>query len=288
MIPKASVRKKIISAILYISALFLLCACAPEEEEKIPVVSCDDSGVYVNGKAVAASGDRIEVGRIDSRAVCLSVMTGSGTDMSVNTVNVDPEGNEIKLSDVITDRLLYEAAIRTEIERPQIRIRDAVSYEPEVDRDAMKEFMSSYDNAMTLPFRMDEKGISITYTDGNGVSSSVSFSYDSGLVDKSFVPGDGILCSSWMIGRVGYGVAGMKLDGYTDHWAESSLKIENYNGHTYYWFCVAYKDDEENRTYYSVIAEGKDDGREAVSIRQTEGPFVCCDLEEFGSLLEEP
>ena len=57
-------------------------------------------------------------------------------------------------------------------------------------------------------------------------------------------------------------------------------------GDTYYWFCVAYKDDDGDKTYYSVIAEETDDGREVVSAEEVDGPFVCCNLEEFSEMLD--
>lgn len=275
--------KKIIT-LLCIVTVFLMCSCAPKNN-KVPVVTCDGDEIFINGKAVATAGDFVYVNRLDSSVVSLSIGSTVASDGSVNIINLYPDGEEIKLSDVITDRELYESAIKERLEEPTLITRDSVSLGPEVDRDAMEEVLCSYDKAMGLPFIMGYKAVTILYTDDNGASYSVAFDYDSGIVDSRFVPGDGIMCYRWMTGRVGYGVTGMDIEGYSDHWAENSVQIDNYKGSTYYWFCVAYIDDEDNRTYYSVVAKDTDNGREVISSKQVEGPFVCCDIEEFGRLI---
>ena len=265
MIQKISQIKKILVSLLLIIVVFSLSACSSEEEEKIPVVTCGDNGVTVNGKVIYETGNNISVNRIDSSVVSLSVGSTVSRDGSVNISNVDPQGNEIKLSDVITDRDLYESIVSERLSNDiTISVRNSVDTGPEVDREKMKEVLCSYDKAMALPFIMGYNGVSIIYTDENGASDSVTINYDSGLISEKYVPGDGVICRAWMTGRVGYEISGMKLDGYVDHWAENSLQIDNYNGHTYYWFCVAYKDEEENKTYYSVVAEEDDEGDKAI------------------------
>ena len=285
MVIMKSLKKSVIAGLLCVSAVFSLCACVTRRE-KTPVVSFDGNELSVNGKVVAQTEDRIYINRIDSSAVSVSIGHTVKKDGSVNIVNVDPDGNEIKLSDVIPDRDLYEFAVAVKLDQPQVIMRDSIYTGPEVDRDVMKEFMRSYDKAMELPFIMGETGVSIIYTEFNGASESVSFEYDSGIIAERFIPGDGVFCHPWVIGRVGTGVDGMLKEEYSDHWAESSLEIDNYNGHTYYWFCVAYKDDKENKTYYSVIAEQTDNGRKVVCSQQVDGSFICCNIEEFSKLLE--
>lgn len=277
--------RTVATGLLCISTVFTLCACVPKKES-IPVVVCNGNEVTVNGKAVAQSYDYVYFNRIDSSVVSFSLMPSVAKDGSVNVVNVDSDGNEIKLSSVITDPDLYESAVVDKIHQPIILTRDSVYTGPEVNRDAMEEVLCSYDKAMTLPFLMGYDGVAIFYTEDSGASYTVSFDYDSGVIDKRFVPGDGIICHPWMTGRVGNGVTGMILEGYSDHWAENSMEIDNYNGHTYYWFCVAYKDDKGNKTYYSVVAEENDNGREVIFSQRAEGSFVCCDIEEFGRILD--
>ena len=276
--------KKTVSTVLCIAAAFLMCACAPKQE-KVPVVSCDNE-ITVGGKTVATADKPVSINRLDSKAVSLSIGSTVAEDGSVNIINVDPDGNAIKLSDVITDRSLYESAVRAKLDEPVIMTRDSVSTGPEVDREAMEKVMCSYDEAMKLPFLMGNKGVSIIYTEENGAAYTVSFAYDSGVVDSRFVPGDSIMCHSWMTGRVGNGVDGMKIEGYSDHWAENSIQIDNYKGCTYYWFCVAYIDDAGNRTYYSVVAKDTDSGRKVISSQQVEGPFICCNIEEFDKIVD--
>ncbi len=279
-----SIRKTIVAGLLCVSTALTLCACAPKTKG-IPVVSCKGNEITVNGKVVAQAYDSVYINRIDSSVVSLSVGTTVTDDGSVCIVNVDPDGNEIKLSSVIPDRDLYESAVVDKLNQPTIMVQDSVNPGPEVDMEAMEKVLCSYDEAMSLPFIMGYKGVTIIYTEDSGAAYSVSFDYDSGIIDSKYVPGDGLLCHAWLTGRVGYEITGMKLDGYCDHWAENSIEIDNYNGHTYYWFCVAYEDEEGNDTYYSVIAEETDKGYEAICLKQVEGPFVCCDIEEFGRIL---
>ncbi|MBR1507592.1 MAG: hypothetical protein IJ619_06290 [Eubacterium sp.] len=268
-----------------ISFIFALSACT-HVEDKVPVVTCSENEISVNGKVVGRADGRVCVNRMDSSVVSLSVGSTVTKDGRLNIVNVDSDGNEIKLSDVITDSALYESEIVNELNRPRILVRDSIDIRPEVDREAMEKVLLSYDEAMKLPFIMGEKGVTIIYTEENGASYTVSFDYGSALIASRFVPKGGMMCTDWMIGRVGTGVSGMVKEEYSDHWAEDSIQIENYNGQTYYWFCVAYIDDEDNRTYYSVVAEKTDDGRKVIYSQQVDGPFVCCDLEEFARILE--
>ncbi len=278
-------KKSVAAGLVCILTVFSLSACV-SGRENIPVVTFDGSKLAINGKVVAETHDRIYINRIDSSAVSISLQSTVAKDGSVNIVNVDPDGNEIKLSDVITDRDLYEAAALAQLNQPKIMMRDSVYIGPEVDRDAMEEVLCSYDKAMTLPFIMGDTGIAIIYTEDSGASESVSFEYESGIIDERFIPGDGVFCHPWMTGRVGTGISGMMKDEYSDHWAENSLEIDNYNGHTYYWFCVAYKDENDNKTYYSVVAEQTDNGRKMICSQQVDGSFTCCNIEEFNRILE--
>ena len=277
-------KRSFTAVLLCISASFALCACATKDAV-IPVV-CNGDEITVNGEVVAREYDQVYIYRIDSDVVSLStaaIVEGRGT---VEFINLDADGNEINLSDIIPDRDLYESAVVDKLNEPVLMTSDSVYIAPEVDRDAMESILCSYDSAMNLPFLMGSEGISIIYLEDNGGSYAVSFEYDSGLIDDRFVPGDGIICHPWMTGRIGNGVDGIVLDEYSDHWAENSLEIDNYNGHTYYWFCVAYSDDDGNKTYYSVIAEETDNGREVICSQQVDGPFTCSDIEEFGRLLD--
>ena len=277
-------RRSFVAGLLCVSTVFAFSACA-SGKAPVPVVTLDGNEITVNGKVVAQTEGNLYVNRIDNSVVSLSLRSTVSADGSVDVVNVDPDGNEIKLSSVIPDRELYESAVVKNMGLPIVYTRDAVYDEPEVDMDLVREVLCSYDEAMKLPFIMYYDGVSIIYTQENGASYSVSFDYNSGVIDEKYVPGDGVICHPWMIGRVGNGVDGMILDGYSDHWAESSLEIDNYKGHTYLWFCVAYTDVEDNKTYYSVIAKVTDNGREVVSSKQVDGSFVCCDIEEFSSTL---
>ena len=279
-------KKSVAAGLICILTVFSLSACV-SGRENIPVVTFDGSKLAINGKVVAETHDRIYINRIDSSAVSISLQSTVAKDGSVNIVNVDPDGNEIKLSDVITDRDLYEAAALAQLNQPKSMMRDSVYIGPEVDRDAMEEVLCSYDKAMTLPFIMGDTGIAIIYTEDSGASESVSFEYESGIIDERFVPGDGVFCHPWMTGRVGTGISGMMKDEYSDHWAENSLEIDNYNGHTYYWFCVAYKDENDNKTYYSVVAEQTDSGRKMICSQRVDGSFTCCNIEEFSRILED-
>ena len=278
-------KRTFVTGLLCVSTVIALSACA-SGKAAVPVVTFDGNEITVNGKIVAQTDDNLYVNRIDSSVVSLSLGSTVSADGSVNVVNVDPDGNEIKLSSIIPDRELYESAVVKNMGLPIIYARDSVYEGPVVDMNAVKEVMCSYDEAMKLPFIMHYDGVSIIYTEENGASYSVSFDYNSGVIDEKYIPGDGVICHPWMTGRVGNGVDGMILDGYSDHWAENSLEIDNYNGNTYLWFCVAYKDDGGNKTYYSVIAKVTDNGREVVSSKQVDGSFVCCDIEEFSRILE--
>ena len=278
------IKRSFVAGLLCVSTVFAFSACA-SGKAPVPVVALDGNEITVNGKVVAQTEGNLYVNRIDNSVVSLSLRSTVSADGSVDVVNVDPDGNEIKLSSVIPDRELYESSVVKNMGLPIIYTRDAVYDEPEVDMELVREVLCSYDEAMKLPFIMYYDGVSIIYTQENGASYSVSFDYNSGVIDEKYVPDDGVICHPWMIGRVGNGVDGMILDGYSDHWAESSLEIDNYKGHTYLWFCVAYTDAEDNKTYYSVIAKVTDNGREVVSSKQVDGSFVCCDIKEFSRTL---
>ena len=126
--------KKIVLSILFPVLVFSFCACASSEEEKIPVVTCNDNGVFVNGKEVTTADGSVNVKRIDSRAVSIIVGSIFLEDGSSGIINVDSEGNEIKLSDVITDRDLYESTARDILSNDiTISARSSVDVGPEVD-----------------------------------------------------------------------------------------------------------------------------------------------------------
>ena len=97
-----------------------------------------------------------------------------------------------------------------------------------------------------------------------------------------------------MRGRLGYDIEGLRREEYADHWVENSVEIQNYNGKTYYWFCVAYTDEAENKTYYSVVAEeteseeeNKAPIRKVIYSEKVDGPFACCNIREFGKIIPE-
>lgn len=255
---------------------FSACSGNPVEG-KIPAVSYDNNEIYINGKFFARS-ERLSINRIDSRV--LSMTTDDGY------INLDANGNEIELKDVITDRFIYESTIRKNVDNKLI-MRSAPLF---VDYDEMMKTMSSYDESMKLPFILGSDRVSIVYKDSNGrLYNAASYTYKSPLIAPEYAPGEGIRCGSWMTGRIGYGIPELKLKEYKDHWAESSLEIENYEGRTYIWFCIRYEDDAGEKTYYSAIVEVINENEktkyELVCKEQVSEGFVCCDLDAFSKML---
>ncbi|MDO4877595.1 MAG: hypothetical protein Q3987_09460, partial [Oscillospiraceae bacterium] len=197
-------------------------------------------------------------------------------------INLDANGNEIELKDVITNRFIYESTIRKNVDS-RLMARSAPLY---VDYDEMMKTMTSYDKSMKLPFILGSDRVSIVYKDSKGkLYNAASYAYKSPLIAPEYAPGDGIRCGSWMTGRIGYGIPELMLKEYKDHWAESSLEIENYEGRTYIWFCIRYEDESENKTYYSAIVEVNEDDPEqkykVIRKEKVQDSFVCCDLDEF-------
>lgn len=265
---------RIIAAILIACILFPLSACKGKPVEgDIPVVTYENKEIRINGKFFTRS-ERLTINRIDSRV--LSMTTDDGY------INLDANGNEIKLKDVITNRFIYESTIRKNVDS-RLMARSAPLY---VDYDEMMKTMTSYDKSMKLPFILGSDRVSIVYKDSKGkLYNAASYAYKSPLIAPEYAPGEGIRCGSWMTGRIGYGIPELKLKEYKDHWAESSLEIENYEGRTYIWFCIRYEDKSENNTYYSAIVEVNEDDPEqkykVIRKEKVQNSFVCCDLDDF-------
>ena len=265
---------RILAAILIACILFPLSACKGKPVEgDIPVVTYENKEIHINGKFFARS-ERLTINRIDSRV--LSMTTDDGY------INLDANGNEIELKDVITNRFIYESTIRKNVDS-RLMARSAPLY---VDYDEMMKTMTSYDKSMKLPFILGSDRVSIVYKDSKGkLYNAASYAYKSPLIAPEYAPGEGIRCGSWMTGRIGYGIPELKLKEYKDHWAESSLEIENYEGRTYIWFCIRYEDESENKTYYSAIVEVNEDDPEqkykVIRKEKVQDSFVCCDLDDF-------
>jgi hypothetical protein len=266
--------RRILAAVLIACILFPLSACKGKPVEgDIPVVTYENKEIRINGKFFARS-ERLTINRIDSRV--LSMTTDDGY------INLDANGNEIELKDVITNRFIYESTIRKNVDS-RLMARSAPLF---VDYDEMMKTMTSYDKSMKLPFILGSDRVSIIYKDSKGkLYNAASYSYKSPLIAPEYAPGDGIRCGSWMTGRIGYGIPELKLKEYKDHWAESSLEIENYEGKTYIWFCIRYEDESENKTYYSAIVEVNEDDPEqkykVIRKEKVQDSFVCCDLDDF-------
>ncbi|MCR5488766.1 MAG: hypothetical protein K6F03_01705 [Saccharofermentans sp.] len=269
---------RILAAILIACILFPLSACKGKPVEgDIPVVTYENKEIRINGKFFARS-ERLTINRIDSRV--LSMTTDDGY------INLDANGNEIKLQDVITDRFIYESTIRKNVDS-RLMMRSAPLF---VDYDEMMKTMTSYDKSMKLPFILGSDRVSIIYKDSKGkLYNAASYAYKSPLIAPEYAPGEGIRCGSWMTGRIGYGIPELMLKEYKDHWAESSLEIENYEGRTYIWFCIRYEDESENKTYYSaiveVIKENEKTKYKLVCKEQVSEGFICCDLNAFSKML---
>ena len=266
--------RRILAAVLIACILFPLSACKGKPVEgDIPVVTYENKEIHINGKFFARS-ERLTINRIDSRV--LSMTTDDGY------INLDANGNEIELKNVITNRFIYESTIRKNVDS-RLMARSAPLY---VDYDEMMKTMTSYDKSMKLPFILGSDRVSIVYKDSKGkLYNAASYAYKSPLIAPEYAPGEGIRCGSWMTGRIGYGIPELKLKEYKDHWAESSLEIENYEGRTYIWFCIRYEDESENKTYYSAIVEVNEDDPEqkykVIRKEKVQDSFVCCDLDDF-------
>lgn len=270
----AKTMSRILAAVLIACILFPLSACKGKPVEgDIPVVTYENKEIHINGKFFARS-ERLTINRIDSRV--LSMTTDDGY------INLDANGNEIKLKDVITNRFIYESTIRKNVDS-RLMARSAPLF---VDYDEMMKTMTSYDKSMKLPFILGSDRVSIVYKDSKGkLYNAASYAYKSPLIAPEYAPGEGIRCGSWMTGRIGYGIPELMLKEYKDHWAESSLEIENYEGRTYIWFCIRYEDESENKTYYSAIVEVNEDDPEqkykVIRKEKVQDSFVCCDLDDF-------
>ena len=268
----------IITAIVMAVSFMPFSACSGKPVEgKIPVVSYENKEIYINGRFFARS-ERLTINRIDSRV--LSITTDDGY------INLDANGNEIRLQEVIINRFIYESTIRKNVDS-KLMMRSAPLF---VDYDEMMKTMTSYDKSMKLPFILGSDRVSIIYKDSKGkLYNAASYPYGSVLIASEYAPGEGIRCGSWMTGRIGYGIPELKLKEYKDHWAESSLEIENYEGKTYIWFCIRYEDEAGEKTYYSVIVEVIKENEktkyELVSKEQVSEGFVCCDLNAFSKML---
>lgn len=266
------VMKKVLSFVICIVLILAVCSCEAKPDV-VPVIRHEDNKIYLNGKYITTS-ESLTVYRLDANAV--SLITSSG-----ETFNLDAQGNEISLSDIITDRLRYELSLGSKMNGVKMRpiIRSSVrNYE--FDYDAMQEALSSYDYAMKLPYYMLDGNVHIIYTDPSDHSESVAYSFNVDGLNPKYAPSGGISCSRWMTGRLGYGIKGLKREEHDDHWVESSLEIKNYNGKTYYWFCVRYEDDGVD-SYYSTIAVKEGDSRDVIYSKPVDGRFCCCDIEEF-------
>ena len=116
--------RRILAAILIACILFPLSACKGKTVEgDIPVVTYENKEIRINGKFFARS-ERLTINRIDSRV--LSMTTDDGY------INLDANGNEIELKDVITNRFIYESTIRKNVDS-RLMARSAPLY---VDYDA--------------------------------------------------------------------------------------------------------------------------------------------------------
>lgn len=259
-----------ITALMMLSLIFTSCGLKPAQGP-IPLVTHENNEIFINGEFFCRS-ESLCINRLDSHV--LSMTTDDGY------INLDASGNEIRLSDVITNRLVYELSVK-DIVDSRLKLRSAPLF---VDYDEMMNTLSSYDEAMNLPFKLESDRVSIIY---EGLDAA-SFMYHSIAVDRKYAPAEGIKCSRWMTGRIGYGTPELMFPEYKDHWAEDSLKIEDFEGKTYIWTCIGYDDEAGKRTYYSVIMEQTGEaGYKLVSKEKKDKSFSCCDLDSFSHMLAE-
>lgn len=265
-------RSKITAVILSLAVLATvsLAGCKKESKKEFPVVRFENNEVTVNGKSYGKA-DGICVCRMDEKVVSLSTYGGY--------INLDANGNELELGDIIKRSLTYKLQIESLVDMT-IMTRNSLYPRNEVDHEAMMKVLTSYDEAMKLPFLIGSSGITVFYSDDAGMF-SFGIPYDNNLVDPYYHPGDGMMCTDWMTGRVAYGTPDLDLDGFDDHWATSSLAIDNYNGKDYYWYCIGYTDADGDKTYYSEVVDCE--ANKVVYLEQVDGPFFCSDITEFAS-----
>ena len=261
--------RTVFSAVLVMSVLFALCSCN-DSQSHIPVVTYEDKKIYIDGEYKMES-EKLKVNRIDDRVVSLTTDNG--------VINMDSRGFNISLSNVITDRFLYEATIRQYVSF-ELAVKNTDIYYKFLDKESMMKVLFSYDEAMKLPFSLTSRGVSIQYHDDRShLTFNVTYDYDSPLINPDYRPGEGVTCYSWMTGKLGEMLAALTPEGYKDYWVEDSLQINNYNGETYYWFCVSFKNENGDKTYCSAIAKEYVKGdRRIIRYEKTDSPFVCSDI----------
>ena len=246
--------------------------------DRIPVVKYEDKKIYINGNYYATS-EKFGVFRIDEYVISFSTDEG--------LVNLTADGEEIKLKDLIIDRAKFEATVGLMLSM-EIATKNIDIYAKCYDFESVKKEKLPYDEAMKQKFYMDYRGVNIIFPDEtSGLSLSVTYGYDSELFNPDYRPGDGITCFNDMTGRVGTFTPGLIKEGYTDHWAENALEIRNFQGENYIWYCISYTDKDENKVYYSSIAKENDDAKdEVIYSEKVDGPFVCCNIQEFSEIMQ--
>lgn len=246
--------------------------------DRIPVVKYEDKKIYINGNYYATS-EKFGVFRIDEYVISFSTDEG--------LVNLTADGEEIKLKDLIIDRAKFEATVGLMLSM-EIATKNIDIYAKCYDFESVKKEKLPYDEAMKQKFYMDYRGVHIIFPDEtSGLSLSVTYGYDSELFNPDYRPGDGITCFNDMTGRVGTFTPGLIKEGYTDHWAENALEIRNFQGENYIWYCISYTDKDENKVYYSSIAKENDDAKdEVIYSEKVDGPFVCCNIQEFSEIMQ--
>ena len=266
----------------------------PRESSRIPEITFEDNVVTIDGKYITTS-DYLYVNRVDDRVVSISTSEG--------IFNFTADGEELSLGDVIIDSYYFESTIGARMSF-QLAIKNTDIYAREYDTAAAMEILSSYEKAMDLPFILNSRGVEVICPGGDELSLGITYDYDCGALDPEYCPGEGITCYSWMRGRVGYGIPVLWRDRYSyHHWAESSLMIKNYNGKNYIWFCISYGEEDDGKIYYSAGVEEKPCSEEGSAIagdtetsgvtyeliyfEETDGPFVCCDLNDFYGIMEK-
>ncbi|MBO4921318.1 MAG: hypothetical protein J5372_05325 [Lachnospiraceae bacterium] len=247
--------------------------------ERVPVITYEDNKIYINGDYFATS-ERLYVYRLDERVISFA------TDQGL--VNLNADGTKISLKDIVINRAYYEATIENMM-LMELAVKNTDMYHKYYDYSSVKEEKVPYDEAMKLDFFLDYRGVSIIFPDeSSGMSLSVTYGYDSPVFNPDYLPGEGITCYNDMTGRVGYSVPALKLEEeYADHWAESALEICNFEGENYIWYCISYKDEDDNKVYYSsIVKEHEDSEDEVIYSRKVEGPFICCDILKFAKIMQ--
>ena len=247
--------------------------------DRIPVVKYEDKKIYINGNYYATS-EKFGVFRIDEYVISFSTDEG--------LVNLTADGEEIKLKDLIIDRAQFEATVGLMLSF-EIAKKNTDIYSKCYNFDKVRKEKLPYDEAMKQRFYMDFRGVNILFPDEtSGLSLTVTYGYDSSVVNPDCRPGDGITCFNDMTGRVGTFTPGLIKEGYTDHWAEDSLEIRNFNGADYIWYCISYTDKDDNKVYYSSIVKEIEDAKdEVIYSEKKDGPFVCCDIREFARIMQD-